>query len=83
MSQVVMKAVILVAEAITAAADKAQRIPYHTSILTGPMWVLELLNGHPDRIRNELGVRKHVFRQLVDELSSHGYSHSKHVTLEE
>ena len=83
MSQVMMKAVVLVAEAITAAATKVQPIPYHTSILTGPMWVLELLNGHPDRIRSELGVRKHIFRKLIEELSSHRYSHSKHVMLEE
>ena len=47
------------------------------------MWVEELINGHPDRIRHELGVRKHVFKQLVDELSSHGYKHSEHATLEE
>ena len=25
-------------------------IPFHTSILTGKAWVLELMNGHPDRI---------------------------------
>jgi hypothetical protein len=47
------------------------------------MWVQELIDGHPDRIRHELGVPKHVFKQLVDELSSHGHHHSKHITLEE
>lgn len=35
-------------------------LPYHTSALSGIAWVHELLNGHPDRIKNELGVRKHV-----------------------
>ena len=83
MNQVMMKAVVLVAEVFTAAATKAQPITYHTSILTGPMWVLELLNGHPDRICSELGVQKHVFRKLIEELSSHGYLHSKHILLEE
>ncbi|KAF8120285.1 hypothetical protein EV363DRAFT_1146919, partial [Boletus edulis] len=53
------------------------------STLTGQMWVQELLDGHPDRIRNELGVRKHVFTRLIDELVSIGLTHSKHVTLEE
>ena len=32
------------------------KIPYHTSALSGEAWVLELLNGHPKRIRCELGV---------------------------
>jgi hypothetical protein len=39
--------------------------PYHTSILTGEGWVLELLAGHPWRIQTELGVIHHVFEQLT------------------
>ncbi|KAG2033535.1 hypothetical protein BDR03DRAFT_871850, partial [Suillus americanus] len=27
-----------------------EKIPYHTSTLTGYAWVLELMTGHPDRI---------------------------------
>jgi len=50
MGQIMMDAIIIVAKAVVAAAKKAQCIPYHTSILTGKMWVLELLNGHPDQI---------------------------------
>jgi hypothetical protein len=46
--------------------------PYHTSILTGAGWLMELLLGHPNRIRCELGVRKHVFEALVNELRSMG-----------
>ncbi|KAG2074033.1 hypothetical protein BDR04DRAFT_966978, partial [Suillus decipiens] len=30
--------------------------PYHTSILSGHAWVQELVNGHPDQIKNELGM---------------------------
>jgi hypothetical protein len=41
---------------------------YHTSKLTGAAWVEELINGHPDRIWTELGVRLHVFLILVHEL---------------
>ena len=44
-------------------------IPFHTSILTGKAWVLELLNGHPDRMRISLGVSVEVFQQLVDMLT--------------
>ena len=39
---------------------------YHTSALTGGMWVLELLNGHPECIRNELSVHKHVFWNIIN-----------------
>ena len=57
--------------------------PYHTSILTGAGWLIELLLGHPDRIRCELGVRKHVFEALVDELRLMGYEDNRFVCLEE
>lgn len=60
-----------------------QKQPYHTSILSGYGWVTELLNGHPERIRTELGMHKHVFLELVDELRSMGYSGARDVTLEE
>ena len=55
-----------------------QRLPYHTSILTGQGWVEELLDGHPERIRCELGMHKETFLLLIN-----GYSRSKYVSLEE
>lgn len=63
--------------------ERQQPIPYHTSILSGHQWVLELITGHPDRIRSELGVRKEVFLHLILELRQAGHVDSKHVTLEE
>ena len=54
--------------------------PYHTSILTGQGWVEELLSGHPERIRCELGVCRHTFLALIGVLQELSYSHSKHVT---
>ena len=57
--------------------------PWHTSVLTGQMWVIELLAGHPERIRTELGVHKHVFYAIIDELRELGHTDSKFVTLEE
>ena len=57
--------------------------PYHTSILSGYAWLQELLHGHPERIRTELGVHKEVFHALIQELQSMGHGGSKYVTLEE
>jgi hypothetical protein len=57
--------------------------PYHTSALTGQEWVIELIVGHPERIRCELGVHVHVFEGLVNELRALGHTDSRHVSLEE
>ena len=57
--------------------------PYHTSILSGYAWLQELLQGHPERIRTELGVHKEVFHALIRELQSMGHGDTKYVTLEE
>src|ERR1700721_1997503 len=59
------------------------KTPYHTSALTGANWVRELLNGHPERIRNELGVHKHVCLGLVQALEHYGVTSSRHVYIEE
>jgi hypothetical protein len=45
-----------------------EREAQHTSILTGEMWMRELLTGHPSRIKNNLGISKDDFRALVHEL---------------
>ena len=57
--------------------------PYHTSILSGHQWVLELIAGHPDCIHCELRVRKETFLQLLIKLCQAGHCDSKRVTLEE
>jgi hypothetical protein len=57
--------------------------PYHTSVLSGEGWVMELVAGHPDRIRCELGVRRRVFTELLAQLRTLGYTNSKTVSLEE
>jgi hypothetical protein len=59
------------------------KIPYHTSALSGADWVGELLDGHPDRIRNELGVDKEVFSNLIIAMQDHGLRSSPSVMLEE
>ncbi|KAF9240413.1 hypothetical protein BU15DRAFT_28869, partial [Melanogaster broomeanus] len=57
--------------------------PDHTSALTGEAWVIELLLGHPERIRCELGVHPHVFANLMTELRELGHGNSEFVSLEE
>jgi hypothetical protein len=73
----------LVAGAIAFATPLFDKTPYHTSILTGEGWIVELLNGHPKRIHTELGVRRYVFRRLVSALQDAGIGRSRYVSLEE
>jgi hypothetical protein len=57
--------------------------PYHTSVLTGEGWLLELMAGHPERIRCELGVCLHVFTELLAQLRRLGHTNTRAVSLEE
>ena len=61
------------------------RIPQscHTSVLSGEAWLIELILGHPDRIRCELGVDVHTFKALTLELRRHRHQASTHISLEE
>lgn len=65
------------------AAPLYDKEAYHTSALSGAAWVLELLEGHPSRIRCELGVSKDVFRFLTSYLQLIGVHHSRGIFLEE
>src|SRR5882724_5576990 len=58
--------------------------PYHTSALTGQMWVTELLGGNPRCIKDQLGMDKHVFLKFVRKLfTMTSANHSRHVDLAE
>ena len=57
--------------------------PYHTSILTGEGWIMELLSGHPNCIRCELGVSHNLFSALISDLRGMGHVNLKYVSLEE
>jgi hypothetical protein len=70
-------ATILLASSTPPHADP---VPYHTSILTGQGWVMELLNGHPERIKTELGMQHHVFLAFVTALR---YAGLTNITLHE
>ena len=56
--------------------SSTEKIPYHTSILTGEEWTLELLNGHPDQIKTSLGIDHNVFDALVQVLIENGFKRS-------
>jgi hypothetical protein len=59
------------------------KTPYHTSALSGHAWVQELINGHPERIKCELGMRLFVFQALVEALRAVGLQDTRNVSLEE
>jgi hypothetical protein len=85
--RIIRYAALIVSVIVSATANILQslydREPYHTSALSGEAWLLELLCGHPNRIRTELGVSLEVFGNLVQELRDIGHRNSRNVSLEE
>jgi hypothetical protein len=60
------------------------KTPMYNSKLSGEDWVQELLHGHPGRFYDNLGMSKHVFRKLVQELQVYAGLHdSKYITKKE
>jgi hypothetical protein len=57
--------------------------PHHTYALSGADWVQELLSGHPERIRNELGIYRSTFTVLLKAIQTLGLRSSRHVSIEE
>ena len=53
--------------------------PYHTSVLSGKGWVIELLTSHPDHIQNELRMSTELFGELVTILTNHNHTNSRWV----
>ena len=86
--QVTVIATILV---ISAARDsllryalRFEKVPQHTSILSGQGWLNELIAGHDGRFHNEMGMRKHVFWALLSILREEtGLYDSRHLSAEE
>jgi hypothetical protein len=59
--QIIFAVIASAAHVATESLTQAEPIPKHTSILTGRAWLDEPLHGHPDQIKEQLGVSKHVF----------------------
>src|ERR1700728_1630580 len=80
-------AVLFVSILVTATTALLQlfltKEPYHTSVLTGEGWIMELIAGHPHRICCELGVSHDMFAALISEIQEMGHGNSKFVSLEE
>ena len=73
--------IVTATAAVVQLLEHPGREPYHTSILTGEGWVMELLGGHPDCICCELGMS--LDSNLISDLQAMGHANSKHVSLEE
>ena len=64
--------------------SRFDKTPQHTSILSGQLWVEELLCGHDGRFYNELGLNKFVFRRLLTMLKTNTeLCATRHVSLAE
>lgn len=60
------------------------KTPQHTSVLSGQLWLDELLGGHDGRFYNELGMQKFVFRRLLTMLETNaGLQGTRHVSAAE
>ncbi|KAJ7132427.1 hypothetical protein C8R44DRAFT_528451, partial [Mycena epipterygia] len=58
--------------------------PMHTSVLTGQLWLSEILASHPNRFQNQLEMAKHAFYRLSFELQAYsGLASTKFVTANE
>ena len=65
-------------------ARRRARIPMHTSILTGALYIWELLEGHPTRCHNILRMESHIFQALYNHLrSTNLLQNSRGVSVEE
>ena len=65
-------------------STRFNRVPVHTSWLSGQQWLDELVSGHPRRFHNEMGLHKHVFMKLICMLGRDaGLALTRHVLAEE
>jgi hypothetical protein len=65
-------------------ASRFNRMPLHTSRLTGDQWVQELIDSHEERFYNEMGMSDAVFTQLLELLVREaGLRDTRYVTARE
>jgi hypothetical protein len=86
--QVVISATILILiaarQCVLLYCSRFDKVPQHTSVLSGQGWFNELSAGHDGRFYNEFGMHKHVFRSLLSALRRDANLHdTRHVSSEE
>lgn len=75
---------ILLMELTNAYDFRILKQPCRTSVLSGREYIIELLNGHPDRIYDSFRMNQCTFRSLCQRLKSLGYlKDDKIVSVEE
>lgn len=57
--------------------------PRHTSILTGEMWVKEVLNGNPARMQNTFRMSRDIFDNLIEDMKCFGLEPSRGIDCNE
>lgn len=65
-------------------ASRFDKVPKHTSVLSGQNWIDELIKGHDGRFYDEMGMKKHVFWKLLSVLRKDtGLQDTRNVSAEE
>lgn len=78
-----MLAAIISALTAVTLGTTAQYTAKHTSILTGQMWLEDVLFGHPERCITQFGMSAEVFFRLLLELALAGLADTRWVTAAE
>lgn len=80
----VLAAVMAAASITTSLLSKPDPIPMRTSILSGQMWLNELLHGNPKRFHEQIGMGTQIFKRLSWELQTHSGLHdSRYISADE
>ena len=77
--------VLLAATNVTLSyVSRFEKLPQHTSRLSGQQWVDKLIAGHDERFYNELSMQKFVFKRLLAVLGQNGHLlETRHVSTSE
>ena len=75
---------LFIRESLLLYVSQFDKVPQHTSVLSGQAWIDELIAGHDGWFYNEMGMQKHVFWALLSALQKDtGLRDTMHVSNEE
>ena len=76
--------VLAIGHTILSYGARFDKTPQHTSVLSGQLWIEELLCGHDVRFYNELGMNKFIFNRLITILEADsGLQGTRHISAAE